>query len=960
MYKLDDGQCYPTNCFPAKGLLQPRYEEGAGHWQVARYNEEKAKVEWLFETRLAQQSWQECLRRAQRPRVDKVLTRAQLMKLHPVENPSDLCSVNISHQNFASARENDFLQFDSVAYINATENLLTLEIFRNFPGLRELDLSLNGLRNLKVRTGDFPHLEILDLSYNNLSPEDVRTLGMLPHLKALHLTANGLSSLPRNLATPERDCLKFPALEVLLLDDNHLSDSSVFLSLANLRRLKQLNLDKNGIKEVPYLHYLGHDHFSIHPLSAKSGIRAGLRCRKKTPHKRPQDRSPRQNQKYSYIITQNSQDPDKTEVMFQARPGEETARERSLSPVEDSKIPFSDTSMEFLLPLPELRFLSLANNQIENEEDLLAVAFFPSLMELTFYGNPFTTSRSGDPPLLTSFLQNKLGIKLVRKKVSKLEKPRVFIPIKANREVKSRLPKIRKRPLPAEVSMETTFWQLWTGSDLDPNKRLSWPPAPGSQSFTLSYDADQSILSPLRSDERSACISASSLYNEAFTTLSSLEGLSYEDFGLPPECSLDQIMARKVPSESQPWVTQGPSEDLLPPSRLASRGPSSAHLAPLPEEKSESLPYVKPPSGDPLLKVHLEPMAPPNSPSEERDGSEAAETVGPEEEEGEDRTQSPLSTTSAGDLTQPEPIATSPLEQKGSEPLMASERGEEDLGGPLSPVRSRRSSAGDRDREEPVPVSQPSGEDFGEGDLSSDEGEEEEEEEEEEEREASRLPILQLEGMDLSASSSDERLVGSSGFSFLEDGGKERRGSPLLLVPPSRSISRELYQLIAQVQSYALPPEPEDEAPTAEEMLRRSREGTTEPIFITQVLRVPTPKPQKTRMERLEEILLELRKPKNIVHIPLVCVLRRRKENWREYREALELLKEFQKDYKCTVAVSNEESEHKAVVKDEFPKTNVHSLPKSQSLPEIKAGKKSNKSSAQDLQEGNDSLPSEN
>ncbi|XP_026580197.1 X-ray radiation resistance-associated protein 1-like, partial [Pseudonaja textilis] len=81
------------------------------------------------------------------------------MKLHHVQKPSDLCSVNISHQNFALAKESDFMQFDSVAYVNATENLLTLETFRNFPGLRELELSLNGLRNLKVRIGDFPHLE---------------------------------------------------------------------------------------------------------------------------------------------------------------------------------------------------------------------------------------------------------------------------------------------------------------------------------------------------------------------------------------------------------------------------------------------------------------------------------------------------------------------------------------------------------------------------------------------------------------------------------------------------------------------------------------------------------------------------------------------------------------------------------------------------------------------------------
>lgn len=35
-----------------------------------------------------------------------------------------------------------------------------LDVFRTFPGLRELDLSLNGLRNLTVDAGDFVHLEV--------------------------------------------------------------------------------------------------------------------------------------------------------------------------------------------------------------------------------------------------------------------------------------------------------------------------------------------------------------------------------------------------------------------------------------------------------------------------------------------------------------------------------------------------------------------------------------------------------------------------------------------------------------------------------------------------------------------------------------------------------------------------------------------------------------------------------
>ncbi|ETE58896.1 X-ray radiation resistance-associated protein 1, partial [Ophiophagus hannah] len=449
------------------------------------------------------------------------------MKLHHVQKPSDLCSVNISHQNFALAKESDFMQFDSVAYINATENLLTLETFRNFPGLRELELSLNGLRNLKVRTGDFPHLE------------DVRTLGMLPRLKALHLTANGLSSLPLSLASPDsRNCPRFPALEVLLLDDNQLSDSSVFLSLANLRRLKQLNLDKNGIKEVPYLHYLGHDHFSIHPLSAKSGIREGLRCRKKSPQKSHQDRSLRLNQQYSYIITQNTQDPEKT-----------------------GKASF--TAGGFQGPLSQ------------------------------------------------------------------------------------RHHRVRKQRLPVDLALETTFWQLWTGADLDPDQRLGSPAVEGSQSFSLAYDPNQPILSPLRPEERSADLSQSSLYGGIFSPGSSLEGTSFGS-DLVLETSLERILAGKA-SPSPTWLGRSPLEVL--PSQLASRGPPGLPLpssGPLPSkpEGTESRPYLRTPSGE------QEDLGEPSSPAQSLSADKDLPSRGSSAEDQDRQESVPTSYPSVEDLAE--------------------------------------------------------------------------------------------------------------------------------------------------------------------------------------------------------------------------------------------------------------------------------------------------------------------
>ncbi|KAM6447715.1 X-ray radiation resistance-associated protein 1 isoform 2-T3 [Liasis olivaceus] len=1137
MYKLDNGQCFPTNCFPAKSLLQPRYEEGSGHWQVAHHSTEKTKIEWLFGTRAARLNWKRCLREAYSPRAEKTLSGAQLIKLHHVKKPSDLCSVNISHQNFALAKEEDFVVFDSVAYINATENLLTLEIFRKFPGLRELELSLNGLRNLKVNVGDFPHLEILDLSYNNLSPNDVQTLGILPHLKVLHLTANGLSSLPLDLAASESEsCPRFPALEVLLLDDNHLSHSDVFVSLANLRSLKQLNLDKNGIKEVPYLHYVDSAHFSIHPLSAKSGIQAGLCCRKNAKKKLHQDRSPRLSQQYSYIIGQNDNDPDRTEVIFQARSSELMAQERPPSPLADSKASRPNINTEFILPLPELRFLSLANNQIEHEEDLLAVALFPSLTELTFHGNPFTTSRSGDPPLLTSFLQNKLGIKLVRKKVSKLEKPRIFIPVKANREIKSQLPKVQKRPLRIETALETTFWQLWTGADLDPNKRMSLDkvgPVPKSRSFSFFYDPEQPILSTLKREERSASFSLTSLASEILTPRSSQEGLSGNN--IPHRSSLDEILAGNV-SPSQFSLEQSQSE-VLSPCGSASQGQGHSGFTtpaesfsvdqvlsepPLQlESLSESSPSMKTPLAEQLPQVHLETVPPANSPLEERELSELVLIVGPKEQ---DISKTLLSASSIGEQSE---LASITLpQQKQSKPVVPSETVvEEDLGMPLSPVTSfsveknlqeafppSGSSTEEQDQQEAFPPSGSSTEEQDQQEAFPPSGSSTEEQDQQEvfppsgsstekrdqqeptlfsysggedlsecisligssarhlpevhlptislvdedQAEPSLLPTLVFQDMNLSDSSKEQEHPGfpPPSSSLVEHGQKKtltlaelsslRKSSPLLF-PPSRSDSRELYELFARAQSYALPPEPEDGISTEKEMHTSSIEdvtemGKSEPIFMTQVdesigsrlssekkaesprvpekfkgyeellggdpgsdfvepkgiqqnvqalekalryplvhrepkarldcfqkpyvspkkkvLRVPAPVVQKTRMERLEEILLELRKPTNIVHIPLVCILRRKKGNWREYREALELLKEFQEEYKSVVATCNMISESRSFGKEQVTEDAVNHIQKLQSLPEVKVRRKLEESSVQVLQENNDFLPS--
>lgn len=60
--------------------------------------------------------------------IGKLLFNSSLfqMKHCCVEDPADLCSVNISGQNLSDVKAEDFKLFDNVAYVNASENILPL------------------------------------------------------------------------------------------------------------------------------------------------------------------------------------------------------------------------------------------------------------------------------------------------------------------------------------------------------------------------------------------------------------------------------------------------------------------------------------------------------------------------------------------------------------------------------------------------------------------------------------------------------------------------------------------------------------------------------------------------------------------------------------------------------------------------------------------------------------------
>ncbi|XP_038565043.1 X-ray radiation resistance-associated protein 1 isoform X1 [Micropterus salmoides] len=413
--KFDDGQTYPTKCFPARTLLH-RGKEGAGHWLLAYRKAED-------------QTYRNVYRRIKETENNRgadtthgyTLDGPFLLQLHCVDEPSELCSVDVSEQKLNSVKPEDLKVFGNVAYIDASINSLSLGSFSNFVSLRELNLSLNGLCNMTFHAADFPHLQVLDLSYNSLSADDIVSIGRLPRLKVFHLTGNQLCHLPPNLGSSNLDVTQLPAeeadmafkaLEVLMLDDNKLS-SEVFNSLTNLKRLKYLNLQGNRVSEIPFLQVTG----CSKPLQMSSEEQAeeeGLANTEPNP---------------------NTDEPFKRiSQIFHEEIWEEYCKGSSL-------------------PLPELQVLNLADNKIAEEEALMAAALFPMLREVDIHSNPLTTRRSGDPPLLTYYLQERLGITIKRKKTQEAVKK---LPLKVSTDPKwkmeERILKASKKPLLMDAS----------------------------------------------------------------------------------------------------------------------------------------------------------------------------------------------------------------------------------------------------------------------------------------------------------------------------------------------------------------------------------------------------------------------------------------------------------------------------------------------------------------------------
>nr|XP_008262187.2 X-ray radiation resistance-associated protein 1 isoform X2 [Oryctolagus cuniculus] len=573
-YKLDDGKPYLNNCFPAKNLLRTP-EKGRGHWLVARKGNLK-KSKGVVEAPAGGQESQK-----------KISLEVRGNKESQQESQLDI-SGHILDRAFL-AKEKDFKNFHSVIYINASENTLPLEVFNAFPALKELELAFNGIKTVYVKYGDFRLLEFLDLSFNSLTAEAISDLGILPRLRVLLLTGNGLTSLPPNLAVAEQEAsmtsltrkrylLRFPALETLMLDDNKLSTPSCFASLAGLRRLKKLSLDQNRIFRIPYLQQV--------QLRQGSGDWAGGRAspRKELPSV-PQPKpwmSDTSEEQPDYTVLPMRKDIDRTEVVFSSYPGfstSETTKVYSLPPIFEI-LPVKSLkarNQTLAPPFPELRYLSLAYNKIAKEDALLPVALFPSLCELVFHNNPLVAHTRGVPPLLKSFLQDRLGIHLIRKKTVKV-KHHMLMPRKESWKVKTQVPKVPKQPLLLHHPCLTTI-KGSLGDLLEPEAELAKEP-PSTQNTALEPEMPTEGLEGLSLSHRTfvplpPICSDSTLHSEdTVSHLSDTAGrLSPEHLSDEDTKSRESIFLTQVSELPSPGIHRDDSEVKEKDQRRPSAGP---------------------------------------------------------------------------------------------------------------------------------------------------------------------------------------------------------------------------------------------------------------------------------------------------------------------------------------------------------------------------------------------------
>ncbi|CAH8430554.1 unnamed protein product [Heterobilharzia americana] len=158
------------------------------------------------------------------------LTKEILLKCGGAEDPSCLFEVDVTRLGLEGVDDDLSSSFSSLKKIVAADNTLSLELFKHFNNLIELDLSLNQVSCvfLVPRVSNvYKVLTYRTISFNYLAESGSASDGNI--------------------------VFKFAKLEVLHLDDNKLSDVQDFVSLATLPKLQYLNLANNKFRTVPLI-----------------------------------------------------------------------------------------------------------------------------------------------------------------------------------------------------------------------------------------------------------------------------------------------------------------------------------------------------------------------------------------------------------------------------------------------------------------------------------------------------------------------------------------------------------------------------------------------------------------------------------------------------------------------------------------------------------------------------------
>ncbi|XP_046853660.1 LOW QUALITY PROTEIN: X-ray radiation resistance-associated protein 1-like [Xenia sp. Carnegie-2017] len=405
-------------CFPVRSLTRTNFSEGdGGAWLVAYKAEQRNRFNAVLcrepDVNLSGEWFDKKgnLKRTNNPLFDTKgkLDAKFLLNVCCVADPLDVYSINISGKDLCLVNDGDFSMFKNVFHIDAGENNLQLDNFREFPSLKSLELPLNNIGGkVVINEKDFTSLDTLDMSCNSLTENDILALGVLPALKVLHLTGNQLESLPTGMSKPvsNRQNTFHSNLEKLWLDQNYLTDKDTFSCLADLKRLKYLNLAHNKISSVPYLQLL----------HAKSKSYKNT-TEENTQRERQHMLNEMVNQK---IDNGNSKKSILEEDLFGAVDSERQPD------YHHETVKNQCNQDRYMSPFSSLRIINLANNHIKDEEDLLELSTWPCLEKVVIWGNPVAISGRWGPPMVMQQLSLVAGIEVTRYGVQLLDKLVIF------------------------------------------------------------------------------------------------------------------------------------------------------------------------------------------------------------------------------------------------------------------------------------------------------------------------------------------------------------------------------------------------------------------------------------------------------------------------------------------------------------------------------------------------------